>query len=83
MIGPLNASKPVAWAVAAVPSAARDEADETWRGMVEFLEYQWAGGVSRALVDRARRAAEAEAAEAEQARTIGIRARARKRGVVY
>lgn len=64
MIGPLNASKPVALATGLVPVAAREEVAEAWLGMNDFLDYQWAGGVRRALAAREKRAAEAAAAEA-------------------
>ena len=65
MIGPINASKPVALATGLVPVAAREEVAEAWLGMNDFLEYQWAGGVLRALEGREKRAAEAAEAEAE------------------
>ena len=46
MIGPINASKPVALATGLVPVAAREEVAEAWLGMNDFLEYQWAGGLT-------------------------------------
>ena len=66
MIGPLNATKPVAFATGLVPLAAREEAGEAWLGMNDFLDYQWSGGVRRALEGREKRAAEAEASESEE-----------------
>ena len=66
MIGPLNATKPVAFATGLVPLAAREEAGESWLGMNDFLNYQWSGGVRRALEGREKRAAEAEASESEE-----------------
>eukprot|EP00964_Phaeocystis_antarctica_P151829 scaffold119502_cov33-Phaeocystis_antarctica.AAC.1 len=66
MVGPLNATKPVAFATGLVPLAAREEAGEAWLGMNDFLDYQWSGGVRRALEGREKRAAEAEASESEE-----------------